>query len=125
MPWDVVAVHLPVRDPRRGGRLLMYGHRLIIDTILYVLVSGCAWRLAPHDLAPWDAAYRWFGGGSRSGCGTTSTPRCVMRCARPRAATPRRARRCWTPSRPNRSAAASGSDTTLANEYEARKRARW
>src|SRR5262249_13158888 len=23
-------------------------------------VSGCAWRLAPHDLVPWDAAYRWF-----------------------------------------------------------------
>ncbi len=58
--WDVVAVHLPVRDPRRGGRPLKYGHRLVIDTILYVLVSGCAWRLAPHDLAPWDAAYRWF-----------------------------------------------------------------
>jgi transposase len=58
--WEVVAAHLPVRDPRRGGRPLKYGHRLIIDTILYVLVSGCAWRLAPHDLAPWDAAYRWF-----------------------------------------------------------------
>jgi transposase len=58
--WDVVAVHLPVRDPRRGGRPLKHGHRLVIDTILYVLVSGCAWRLAPHDLAPWDAAYRWF-----------------------------------------------------------------
>jgi len=39
---------------------LKYGHRLVIDTILYVLVSGCAWRLAPYDLAPWDAAYRWF-----------------------------------------------------------------
>jgi len=58
--WQVVAVHLPVRDLRRGGRPLKYGHRLIIDTILYVLVSGCAWRLVPHDLAPWDAAYRWF-----------------------------------------------------------------
>jgi transposase len=58
--WQVVSVHLPVRDPRKGGRPLKYDHRLIIDTILYVLVSGCAWRLVPHDLAPWDAAYRWF-----------------------------------------------------------------
>jgi transposase len=58
--WQVVSVHLPVRDPGRGGRPLKYGHRLVIDTILYVLVSGCAWRLVPHDLAPWDAAYRWF-----------------------------------------------------------------
>src|SRR5262245_62051154 len=58
--WQLVAAQLPVRDPRRGGRPQIYGHRLIIDTILYVLVSGCAWRLVPHDLAPWDAAYRWF-----------------------------------------------------------------
>ena len=50
----------PVGDPARGGRPLKYDHRLIIDTILYVLVAGCAWRLVPHDLAPWDAAYRWF-----------------------------------------------------------------
>ena len=65
--WQVVAVHLPVRDPRHGGRPLKYGHRLVIDTILYVLVSGCAWRLAPHDLAPWDAAYRWFRAWSAAG----------------------------------------------------------
>lgn len=58
--WQVVSAHLPARDPAKGGRPLTYGHRLVIDTILYVLVSGCAWRLVPHDLAPWDAAYRWF-----------------------------------------------------------------
>lgn len=58
--WQVVSDYLPVRDPAKGGRPLKYGHRLVIDTILYVLVSGCAWRLVPHDLAPWDAAYGWF-----------------------------------------------------------------
>ena len=58
--WQVVSAHLPVRDRSRGGRPLKYDHRLVIDTILYVLVSGCAWRLVPHDLAPWDAAYRRF-----------------------------------------------------------------
>jgi transposase len=58
--WQAVSAHLPVRDATKGGRPLKYDHRLIIDTILYVLVSGCAWRLVPHDLAPWHAAYRWF-----------------------------------------------------------------
>jgi transposase len=58
--WQVVSVYLPVRDAAKGGRPLKHDHRLIIDTILYVLVSGCAWRLVPHDLAPWHAAYRWF-----------------------------------------------------------------
>jgi transposase len=33
---------------------------LIIDTILYVLASGCAWRPVPHDLAPWNTAYQIF-----------------------------------------------------------------
>src|SRR4051812_4989046 len=77
--WEVVAARLPVRDRRRGGRPLKFGHRLIIDTVLYVLVSGCAWRLVPHDLAPWDAAYRWYGSGAPGACGTTSTTRCAMR----------------------------------------------
>lgn len=36
----------------------MHSRRLIIDTILYVLASGCAWRLVPHDLAPWNTAYQ-------------------------------------------------------------------
>jgi hypothetical protein len=27
----------------------------------------CAWRLVPHDLAPWDVAYRWFAQWTRQG----------------------------------------------------------
>ncbi|PWU51649.1 IS5 family transposase [Micromonospora sp. S4605] len=58
--WAVIKPLLPRRDPRRGGRPLGYPRRLVIDTILYVLRTGCAWRHVPHDLAPWDVAYRWF-----------------------------------------------------------------
>lgn len=65
--WAVIAPLLPVRDPTRGGRPVKYDRRLVIDTILYVLRTGCAWRLVPHDLAPWDAAYRWFRAWTRDG----------------------------------------------------------
>jgi transposase len=65
--WAVIAPLLPVRDPRHGGRPLKFDRRLILDTILYVLRTGCAWRLVPHDLAPWDAAYRWSAAGSADG----------------------------------------------------------
>ncbi|MFI2652845.1 transposase [Micromonospora fulviviridis] len=58
--WAVIEPLLLRHDPRRGGRPLGYPRRLVIDTILYVLRTGCAWRLVPHDLAPWDVAYRWF-----------------------------------------------------------------
>ncbi|MEU2636366.1 transposase, partial [Micromonospora fulviviridis] len=58
--WAVIEPLLPRHDPRRGGRPLGNPRRLVIDTILYVLRTGCAWRLVPHDLTPWDVAYRWF-----------------------------------------------------------------
>jgi len=48
---------------------LKYDHRLIIDTILYVLVSGCACLFVPLDLDPWHAAYRWFRHSSALGVG--------------------------------------------------------
>ena len=58
---------LPIRNPAHGGRPLKFDRRLILDTILYVLRTGCAWRHVPHDLAPWDAAYRWFAAWSADG----------------------------------------------------------
>jgi transposase len=65
--WALIEPLLPVRNPRHGGRPLKFDRRLILDTILYVLRTGCAWRLVPHDLAPWDAAYRWFHAWSADG----------------------------------------------------------
>jgi transposase len=65
--WARIEPLLPVRNPRHGGRPLKHDRRLILDTILYVLRTGCAWRLVPHDLAPWDAAYRWFRAWSADG----------------------------------------------------------
>src|SRR3954454_382620 len=65
--WAVIEPLLPARNPRHGGRALQYDRRLILDTILFVLRTGCAWRHVPHDLAPWDAAYRWFAAWSADG----------------------------------------------------------
>ncbi|WP_370935938.1 IS5 family transposase [Amycolatopsis sp. cg13] len=58
--WAVIEPLLPKRHPSLGGRPPVHSRRLVIDTISYVLVSGCAWRLAPRDLAPWTTAYRVF-----------------------------------------------------------------
>jgi transposase len=51
---------MPVRDLRKGGAARIYDDRLVLDGILFVLRSGCQWRMIPHDLLPWDAAYRWY-----------------------------------------------------------------
>ena len=34
--------------------------REIVNAILYLLRSACAWRLLPHDLAPWKTVDHYF-----------------------------------------------------------------
>lgn len=58
--WALIEPLLPVAVACLGGRPPVHSRRLIVDTILYVLVSGCSWRMVPHDLAPWNTAYQWF-----------------------------------------------------------------
>src|SRR3954451_13149596 len=113
--WAVIEPLLPVRDPRHGGRPLKFDRRLILDTILYVLRTGCAWRLVPHDLAPWDAAYRWFRAWRPMAPGDRCTTCCASGCARPTGVTPSPPPRSWTPSQPRAPKAAKRSATTRAN----------
>jgi putative transposase len=34
--------------------------REILDAIFYVLRSGCAWRLLPHDFPPWKTVHHYL-----------------------------------------------------------------
>jgi len=49
-----------VPGPKQGGRPAKYTRREIINGILYVLGSGCGWRMLPHDLPPWETVYGYF-----------------------------------------------------------------
>ncbi|MBO0883461.1 MAG: transposase, partial [Mycobacterium sp.] len=33
----------------------------IVDAILYVVRTGCAWRQLPADFLPWETVYWYFG----------------------------------------------------------------
>jgi transposase len=47
--WSCLQSYLPA--PKANGRPRVYTLREILDAIFfYVLKSGCAWRLLPHDL---------------------------------------------------------------------------
>ena len=46
--WSYLKAHLPA--PEANGRPRLHSPREILDAILYVLKSGCAWRLLAHDL---------------------------------------------------------------------------
>jgi putative transposase len=56
--WRALAPHLPA--PKAGGRPRRHAVRDILNAIFYVLRSGCAWRLLPHDLPPWKTVYHYF-----------------------------------------------------------------
>ncbi len=49
-----------VPAPKPGGRPVKYPRREIVNAILYVLRSGCAWRSLPHDFPPWRIVFSSF-----------------------------------------------------------------
>jgi putative transposase len=63
--WELLDPLIP--QPSLEGRPPIYERREIVNAILYVLRSGCPWRLLPHDLPTWGTAYwyfrRWRDGG--------------------------------------------------------------
>ena len=56
--WRLLEPLLPT--PRPGGRPVKYPRREVVNAIMYVLRSGCPWRMLPHDLPPWRTAFHYF-----------------------------------------------------------------
>jgi transposase len=46
--------------PGRRGRPLVHPRRVIVNAILYVSRTGCAWRYLPKDFPPWRTVYGYF-----------------------------------------------------------------
>lgn len=42
------------------GRPAIHDKREIVNAIFYILQSGCAWRLLPHDFPCWRTVYNHF-----------------------------------------------------------------
>ena len=53
-------LELLVPPPKPGGRPPAHPRRELVNAMLYVLRSGEAWRLLPHDLPPWQTVYHYF-----------------------------------------------------------------
>jgi putative transposase len=56
--WAVIEPLLPRRAG--PGRPQVYSLRLIVNAILYLLRTGCQWRMLPTDFPKWQAVrYHW------------------------------------------------------------------
>ncbi len=56
--WHLIEPLLP--QPYRRGRPIKYPRRDILNAIFYLLRSGCAWRLLPHDFPHWKLVAAYF-----------------------------------------------------------------
>ena len=55
--WMLISEFFP---PNKLGRPRKWELWQIINAILYVVRTGCQWRMLPKDLAPWQTVYGYF-----------------------------------------------------------------
>src|SRR4051812_27409414 len=63
--WEILNPFLP--PPPGGGRPRTTDLREVLNAILYVLRTGCAWDLLPHDFPPPGTVYGYFNQWRRDG----------------------------------------------------------
>ena len=56
--WRVLEPLIPPAKP--GGRPRSVDVREIVNALRYLLRSGGAWRLLPHEFPPWPTVYAYF-----------------------------------------------------------------
>src|SRR6266487_3528400 len=60
--WNQIKSLVPAPKSGKGkrGRPINLERRTLLNAILYVVRSGCAWRLLPRDFGPWQTVYGYF-----------------------------------------------------------------
>lgn len=52
--WQVI------KDYLDNGRRRKYDAREMLNAILYVVKTGCQWRMLPHDFPKWQLVYYYY-----------------------------------------------------------------
>ena len=77
--WSYIEPHIPTL--KAPGRPRVHTLREILDAIFYILRSGCAWRLLPHDLEhPGRPSTITSERGGSTALGRGCTPPCASAC---------------------------------------------
>ena len=63
--WELVRHYFEPKD--RRGRKPLHDKKAIVDGILYVVKSGCQWRMLPSDFPPWQTVYDHFSRWNKQG----------------------------------------------------------
>jgi len=50
----------PLLPQSNRGRPPIHTRREMLNALLYMVRTGCQWRMLPHDLPPWEAVYAFW-----------------------------------------------------------------
>jgi len=56
--WNLIEPSIPAAKP--GGRPREVDMRDVINGVLYLNRTGCAWRHLPHDFPPWSTVHYYY-----------------------------------------------------------------
>jgi putative transposase len=56
--WDCIKDLIPSAKP--GGRPRTLQMRAVVNAILYLVMSGCQWRMLPREYPAWQSVYTYF-----------------------------------------------------------------
>lgn len=56
--WDCIKELIPPAKP--GGHPRTVEMRRVVNAILYLLVTGCQWRMVPREYPAWQSVYSYF-----------------------------------------------------------------
>lgn len=63
--WALIEPLIP--PAKHGGRPRSVDMREVLNTLLYLIRTGCQWDMLPHDLLPKSTAYQYFAGWRKDG----------------------------------------------------------
>ncbi len=63
--WELIKPLIPPAKP--GGRRRTTNVYEVLNAVLYLLKTGCPWRLLPHDFPKWQTVYEYFSAWKRDG----------------------------------------------------------
>ena len=70
--WQLLEPLLP--PPKPGGCPIKHPRREIANAILYILHTGAAWRMLPHDLPPYRIVFHYYRTWASQRCPVPANP---------------------------------------------------
>lgn len=62
--WELIE---PIFSTRKGTNLVKHSKRDLVNAVLYLVKTGCQWRLLPHDFPPYVTVWSFYWRAVKSG----------------------------------------------------------